>query len=1028
METDLTSLQRAYLLGRSDYVPLGGVAMQEFREYRGRFDPSLLERRLTLLAERHESLRTVIDRKTYSRHVLDTPSVDFVSVDLSNFSPDEADRKILDLKQEFSHQLFDLTAPPWRAVAFRLPEPSEKTGDTCAVFLRFDALILDGFSIAALMVELFEDKRLETPAHSALPATPERGKIDADAAYWKTKLQGYEHAPRLPWTQSPETIRTSRYDRAGLVLDKDRFRKLSRLGARNGLFQNTTLSAVVLEVVSHWLNEGVLHVGIPAAPQTSGAFANRSTFFAVAWEATEASALPARAQALQKDVLEGLEHLSFSGVEINRFLLDRSGADGGVALPVVLTNGLSWPTLSPDHAMRLQDGLTQTPQVAIDIRLSASSKGDLLIDFDYAVEAVDGALVQDVLTAIDKAVTRICETGDFRFSGRDILDFSHYRFNAPEEDYAVCGYLSRIAENLFKAQPENPALIYGARRLSYADLGKGVHKAMTFLEKQQLDAGNIIVLSLPRSPEQTMLALACAFRGIIWVPVDACAPEDRLKFLYDNCKPDLVIGSKPVEGHEVVSVDTVLNVEAEKDPFSLAQPLQDLSASSRAAYYLYTSGTTGKPKCVVLSNRSTDNVVGSTNADWNIASNDVFISVSPLHHDMSVYEIFGCLTAGATLVQPVQGEEKDARRWNQLVAEHKVTVWSSVPTIFEMLLSCRQGDELKSLRHINQGGDYLKPAVIAELRQTNPEARLSSIGGPTETTIWSIWHRIGPEDTGNIPYGRPLPANRYFILNEQGGHCPVGVVGRIHSSGVNTAPGYLENGELYQQDFVTIRDEHGEAVRAFRSGDRGTYRRDGTILFDSRVQGYIKVRGVRISIPDVENELVRHPEISRVLLTDLGDEQRGETELGALYVPAAGSALTDAELRAFARQHLQESHVPSRLLKVDSLPLSANGKPDRREARRLFSNTPIERPQARPPRTRQESRRVLDIYLDVVGDRQKQPVDGSTDFLSMGLLPSHLKSISVRINAEFGVALLPRQLLSCRNANQVQQLVTSHGA
>ncbi|POF29068.1 AMP-binding protein [Roseibium marinum] len=1027
METELTSLQRAYLLGRSEYVPLGGVAMQEFREYRGRFDLDLLERQLVLLAERHESLRTVIDRKTYSRHILEKPSVDFLSIDLSGLAPEEADRKIDELRQEFSHRLFDLTAPPWQVVAFKLPEPAEKTDDTCAVFFRFDALILDGFSIAALLAELFEDKRPEVAPPAASPAAPDRDMVRRDAEYWKSKLKSYEGAPRLPWKKPLEDIKTSRYERAGLTVDKERLRIFSRLGAKNGLFQNTVLSAAILEVLSHWLSEGPLHVGIPAAPRTGGGYANRSTFFAVAWETRQGTDLAERARTLQTDVLEALDHLSFSGVDINRFLMDIGGTEGGVALPVVLTNGLSWPTLPPDHPIRLRDCLTQTPQVAMDIRLTTTSDGDLAVDIDYAVEAVDAAVVRDILAAIDKAVRVICETETLAFSARDILDFSHYRFNSPEEGYSSCGYLNRIADHMFNAPPENDALINGDRRVSYADLGAGVHKALTFLEERKLENGNIVVLSLPRSPEQTMLTLACALRGIIWVPVDACAPADRLKYMYDNCRPDLVVGSTPVAGYEVIPAETVLNTVASKDPFALMPRLEDLSSSDAAAYYLYTSGTTGKPKCVVLSNRSTDNVIGSTNAEWEITSSDVFISVSPLYHDMSIYEVFGCLTAGATLVQPVQGEEKDAVRWNQLVAEHGVTIWSSVPTIFEMLLSCRKGEELKSLRLINQGGDYLKPAVIAELRQTNPGARLSSIGGPTETTIWSIWHRICPQDTGNIPYGRPLPANSYFILNEHGEHCPPGVVGRIHSCGVNTALGYLQDGELHQHDFVTIEDEHGCSVRAFRSGDRGKYRHDGIILFDSRVQGYIKVRGVRISIPDVENELVKHPEVSRVLLTDLGDERSGETELGALYELVAGSRITDADLRSFARRHLQESHIPSRFLRVDSIPLSANGKPDRRQARRILAETSAAK---RPPRPRQEpeSRRVLDIYLGVVGNGQSRPVDGSTDFLSIGLLPSHLKPISARINAEFGVALLPKQLLQCRNADQVHQLVAAQCA
>ncbi|MBN8184498.1 AMP-binding protein [Roseibium aggregatum] len=1025
MTSELTSLQRAYLLGRSEYVPLGGVAMQEFREYRGRFNLALLERRLLNLAERYDSLRTVVDGQRQSRHVLATPQVDFLRMDLSDQTPESAEQKIAELKQGFTHELFDLTAPPWRVVAFQLPETAGKTGDDCAIFFRFDALILDGFSIAALMVELFEDRQIESATSLPVPSAiqPIKSQNEADANYWKAKLGSYEGAPKLPWAKSLETIGSSRYARAGLAIDAARFRKLTRMGAKAGLFRNTVLSAVILEVLSHWLSEGNLHVGVPAAPRTEGGYQNGSTFFAVAWDGQGTDDFIARAKALQDDVLEGLDHLSFSGVEISRFLMDLGGGASGVALPVVLTNGLSWPVLSSDAHVRLHDGLTQTPQVALDIRLGASVDGGLVIDIDHAVEAIERTVVDDILAAIDRAVTAICESEELQVEARNVLDFDHYRFNMPVETYAACGFLRRIADNMFSAPPENDALVCGARRVSYAELGRGVHKVLASLVARNLQKGHVAVLALPRSPEQTMVTLACALRGVTWVPVDASAPEERRKFLCDNCKPDLVVGTQPIEGYDVVSAETLLQGEPSGDVFDFMPPLQELSSSPEAAYYLYTSGTTGKPKCVVLSNRSTDNVIGSTNAEWEITSDDIFISVSPLHHDMSVYEVFGCLTAGGTLVQPAEGEEKDAVRWNQLIDAHGVTIWSSVPTIFEMLLSCRQEPELANLRLINQGGDYLKPAVIAEVRRSNPAIRLSSIGGPTETTIWSIWHRICPEDTGNIPYGRPLPANRYFVLNEKGEHCPVGVVGRIHSSGVNTALGYLEDGELRQHDFVMIRDEHGEPVRAFRSGDRGRYRRDGLILFDSRVQGYVKVRGVRISMPDVENELVKHPDVARVLLTSLGDERRGETELGALYEPVPGSGLSDADLRHFARQHLQESHVPAYFLKVDSIPLSANGKPDRRAARQLFADFPSRQPVPQR-KTSTANRRLLDIYLEVVGCGAPSAVNGATDFLSMGLLPSHLKSIAQRISDEFGVALPPKQLLTCRNANQVEELVS----
>ncbi|MTH96588.1 AMP-binding protein [Roseibium sp. RKSG952] len=1025
MTIELTPLQRAYLLGRKTLMPLGGVAMQEFREYRGRFEIADLQRRLQSLAEKHASLRTVIDTENYTKSVRDRAQVNLDVIDLSGFSRAEAEQKIENGREDYAHQLADLSEPPWSVAVYKLPQVPED-GDTCVTFVRFDALILDGRSIAALLVELFDTSGEESGAQGLLeaPAGPDQASRSADAAYWKTKLSSYAGPPQLPWKQALPSIRTSRYQRQSVTIERQRLVKLTRLGARLGLFQNTVLTAVVLGVLSHWQNGEMLSVGIPAAPAAGEILQNGSTFIAVNWASTGTDGLSEKAQKLQSDILEGLEHLAFSGVDINRVLLEAASPDSGVALPVVVTNGLSWPGLSGDSPMRLQGGLTQTPQVAMDIRLSANAARDLVIDIDYAVEALDHTVIADILVALGKAVETICTTETLQFGARDILDFRHYRHNTPEDAYQSGGYLAKIARHLYDAPPANDALVYGTCRVSYPDLGKGVGKAMRFLESRGIGRGAVVALALPRSPEQTMLTLACAFRGIVWVPIDAGAPPDRLKFLHDNCRPDLAIGLAPVAGHDVVPLETVFDTDVPDVPQALMQTLDDLSSSPEAAYYLYTSGTTGKPKGVVLSNRSTDNVITSTNADWNISERDVFISVSPLHHDMSVYEIFGCLTAGATLVQPEQGEEKDAVRWCQLVAAHGVTIWSSVPTILEMLLSCQQKHELDSLRLINQGGDYVKPAIIAELRQTNPAARLGSIGGPTETTIWSIWHRITAKDTGAIPYGRPLPANSYFVLDDNGEHCPVGVVGRIYSSGVNTALGYLEDGALTQHDFIEILDEKGTPLRAFRSGDRGRYREDGLILFDSRVAGYVKVRGVRVSIPDVENVMVQHPDVSRLQITCLGDEKSGQSELGVLFVPRSGTGLSAAELRNFARQRLPESHVPSRFLEVVTIPLSANGKPDRRKARSLFAGETAKA----GPRQQTGAGAALKIILDVLQPAQVTLADEATDLLSLGLLPSHLKLISARIRAELGVDLLPKQLLACRNAHEVDQLISKDAA
>ncbi|WXL25989.1 amino acid adenylation domain-containing protein [Ectopseudomonas mendocina] len=1011
VRTPLNTLQQAYLFGRSEQMALGGVAMQEFREYRGPIDPELLQQRLTALVKRHDSLRTRIDAAQREQYVSAEVQVNFDQIDLRELTPAAARTRVDELRDEYAHGLFHLSRSPWNVTLFRMP------GTEQVVFVRFDALILDGRSIAALLVELFEGRAPEVPAPSVETAPVDSNLArKADAAYWKAKLADVTGAPRLPWKMPLEQMGAARFARQSLRVTKQVFNTACRAGAKQRLFKNSTLMAVLLDVLSHWLDEGDLCVAVPVAVPSAGAFANRSTFIAVNWQVHQAS-FAERAATLQSDVLEGLEHLAFSGVDLGRTLFESNGP--GPVLPVVITNGFSWPHVSAESPMKLYGGLTQTPQVAMDIRFCADANGDLLIDIDYVRQALDAGVIADLLAAFEQALQQLANSTAFDLHSAAFIDRRHYRLNSSPHEASSEPFLSRIAANLFDPENHRTALISGGQRLSYAQLGSSVARVMAAFEARGLSRGSVVAVCLPRSPEHTQITLACALSGIIWVPVDACAPQERREYLLQNCNPDLVVLR---EGEQVVQPFAhTTELLAQPAPIPPLEHLHALSLSEDAAYYLYTSGTTGRPKCVVLNNRATANVIGSTLSNWGVTADDVFISVTPLHHDMSVFDVFGSLSAGATLVLPGVGEEKDAVRWNQLVTEHGVTLWCSVPAILEMLLACRSGNSLSSLRLIAQGGDYIKPAVISELRQLLPRARLISLGGPTETTIWSIWHEITSDDRDGIPYGHPLPGNRYLLLDERGEHCPAGVVGRIHTAGVNLALGYLDQGQLLQTDFIPVEDEHGQPVRAFRTGDCGYYRADGTLIFARRVNGYVKVRGVRVSLPDVEMALLGHPALQHALVVDYGDQHNGDTCLGALYV--CREPVTQAQLREHARHCLAQSHVPSRFVVVDALPLTANGKPDRNRARQLLSAPPAAEPVTPKPIQADaglQPSQVLDIYLSVLGQPPGARPQESTDFVSLGLRPSHLKAISARLREVLSVDVSPAQLLRWRNAQDAE--------
>lgn len=1007
-ERPLDPLQQAYVLGRGTHMPLGGVAMQEFREYRGTLDIDLLRARLEAMVRRHPSLRTRIDAHRRVQFVSPEPQVNLDVVDLSRMSREQALQAIESRREAYAHAHFELDRAPWNITAWRLAD------DQWVVFARLDALILDGRSIAALLVELFGEPAGEAEPGQAEPVDKAElaRQRQADAAYWEHKLAGVTGPPCLPWTQPLEQIASSRYARQRLRIPAPVFAALGKLGARQRLFKHATLTAVVLEVLSHWVREGDLCVAMPVAIPNQSAFANHSSFIAVNWSRACGS-FTQRAARLQTDVLEGLQHLAFSGVDLARQLFERHGP--GPVLPVVVTNGLSWPVAPADSPMRLHDGLTQTPQVAMDVRFSSDAEGSLLLEIDHACQALDPACVRDLLQALDRTIRRIVDRDRFAIEPNTVVDTGHYQLNSPVADASHEAFLERIAERLFDPDNHRTALISGDRRISYAELGAEVARAIAALEARGVKQGQVLALCLPRSPAHTILTLACALTGVIWVPIDAGAPAQRRQYLLDNCRPDLVVLAEgEAFGHPSATCEALL-----AEPAPAPASLPRLSLSEAPAYYLYTSGTTGKPKCVVLDNRATANVIGSTLARWAVTEDDVFMSVTPLHHDMSVFDVLGSLTAGATLVLPGADEDKDALAWHALIARHQVSLWCTVPAILDMLLACRGEHSLQSLRLIAQGGDYIRPTTIAQLRALLPEARLVSLGGPTETTIWSIWHDIGPDDQGSIPYGRPLPGNRYLVLDEHGEHCPTGVVGRIHTAGVNLALGYLLDGQLQQTDFVTVEDEHGEPVRAFRTGDCGRYREDGVLLFDSRVNGYVKIRGVRVSLPDIEMALASHPTLRQVLVVDYGDPRAGETCLGALYVGTPDAAPSVAELRAHARRQLPQSHVPTRLLSVTGLPLSQNGKPDRQKARSLLETA------ASAPARAEPDNPVLGIYLKVLGQTPSDPVDAAASFLSLGLRPQHLKAIAAGLRERFGVELSPTQLLRCRNAQDVERLLAT---
>lgn len=613
-----------------------------------------------------------------------------------------------------------------------------------------------------------------------------------------------------------------------------------------------------------------------------------------------------------------------------------------------------------------------------------------------------------------------------------LKDFNQNLGQMNDKNNNVENFLKRIYENIFEQNSNRTALIFEDRSISYAEVGAQVAKVMYALKMQDLATGSVVAICLRKSPEHIYIALACALTGIIWLPVDMDSPPSRLNYLLTNSRADVVVSDSFIAGVQNLNINEILSATTEYKP-SLKAEINRLPA-----YYLYTSGSTGTPKCVVLNNQATENTLQQTISEWKITADDVIMAVTPFHHDMSVFDVFASMAVGATLVVPSFEQSKNAVVWADLVDRYKVTIWSSVPAIVDMLFSVAQKEQLQSLRLIAQGGDYIKPSLIAKLREQLPNARLFSLGGPTETTIWSIWHEINEQDQEIIPYGKALENNCYFILDENLKPCQMGEVGTMYMSGLNLSNGYLLEGEIYYKDFVDIQVNENETQTAFRMSDQGYFREDGNIIFAGREEGYLKIKGVRISAAEVENALTKNPYIHNCVVVSCVHPTTETQELVAVYTlenKYKTTRLNTPELKNFLKIHLPSSHIPSKYLVIETIPLTRNGKIDHKAVQeiaqgKIYVTSALSANSSKASSVVAEvGDSVLSVFRECIADSQAEKMDifYRSEILDIGIRPKQLMSIAQKLSQKLNTQIDFYTLVSCKTiqdvVNKVEQQI-----
>lgn len=401
--------------------------------------------------------------------------------------------------------------------------------------------------------------------------------------------------------------------------------------------------------------------------------------------------------------------------------------------------------------------------------------------------------------------------------------------------------------------PEKTAIIwYDEMRenITYAQLADKVLRMANMLTIHGISENEYIAVSIPKGPWQIISVLAVLSVGCTYVPIDIEWPEERKKKICKkaNIKNFITITTyspEVIEGIDIIYADESEHFEKIKDFMRYED--------ERSAYVIFTSGTTGEPKGVEISHKSADNTIKDINYRFGISSKDKCFAISELSFDLSVYDIFGMLAEGGTIVLPRPKERKMADRWFDIVINEQITIWNSVPAIYDMFLMVAENStKTVPLKKVLLSGDWVQPTLYDRNKKITSNCEFISLGGATEAAIWSVYYVVNEvrSDWNSVPYGYPLANQKVIIMNTQNQECPDDVPGELWIGGIGVAKGYINEPDLTEEKFVFYNGK-----RWYRTGDLVSFTKDGHLEFLGRIDHQIKLNGYRIELKEIEKNI-----------------------------------------------------------------------------------------------------------------------------------------------------------------------------
>jgi amino acid adenylation domain-containing protein len=921
-----------------DRLEPGAVTYNVVRElrFRGPLDPAALAKALGEIERRHEPLRTRF-RLVYGEPVQIVEPYSFRPLPIADLSglPETARRAELARRvSEEGLRPFDLARGPMlRAVLLRLGDEEH------VLVLGVHHIAFDAWSLDVLRREL-----AALYAGRPLPSLPVRysdyagwqrrwlsGEVlESQLGFWKETLAGSPPVLELPLDRPRPAVQGLRGGFAREVFPRQLLDGLERLGRGHRATVFMTLLAGFQALLSRITGQRDVLVGTPVAnrerPEIQGLIGFFVNTLVMRADLSGDPSFPDLLVRVRESALRAYAHQDLPFERLVSELVP--GRD--LSRTPLFQAVLSWqpsrpasPELAPGLALEIADVDSGTSKFDLTLFLGETREG-LVAMVEYAADLFDRSTVRRWLGHLRNLLEGIVEEESLPVSALPLLGDAERAQVAWEwNDTATEQLTDPTIHGLFEAQarrfPDRLAVIGPDRELTYAELDLRAERLADRLREAGVRPDERVGLCAERSAALVAAALGILKAGGAYLPLDPQYPAERLAGMIADAEVRVVVVQEGLEDFLPATGAVTIPLRrslAEGEPSGFRTGVDPASLG----FVLFTSGSTGRPKGVGVTHRNAVRLLRTGYARYD--AEQVFLQIAPVAFDASTFEMWGPLLHGGRLVVFPPGPP-DLRQLGDAIERHGVTTMFLTSGLFHQMVELHL-ERLRPLKQLLTGGDVLSPVHIRRAVEGLPGTEVIAVYGPTECTTFTTTWTARPEE-GPVPIGRPIADARVFVLGASLEPVPVGVVGQLHIGGDGLARGYQGRPELTAERFVP--GPGGE--RLYATGDLARWRPDGVLEFLGRVDHQVKLRGFRIELGEIESVLTSHPEVESAVVIAREDTP-GDKRLAAYVVPSPDGAPDIAELRALVELRLPAFMVPSAFVVLPELPLTANGKVDRR--------------------------------------------------------------------------------------------------